>query len=163
MTAPLMRCTLVRLAPDEWYFIWTVHHLVVDRWSHAVLFAELRTLYAAYARGEQPAVGRPVAFRDYVEWTTRQDAAAAERFWRDELAGIREPTLLAGTGAPPARTRCTTRHTLASEVTARVRERAEQLRVTPAALLTAAVGLVIANRTGRDDVVCGITVSGRPP
>ena len=161
--APLMRCTLVRLAPDESYFIWTVHHLVVDRWSHAVLFSELCTLYAAYARGEQPALGRPVTFRDYVEWTTRQDEAAAEWFWREELAGVREPTLLAPAGPSTGHARRTTRHALSSDAMARVRERAAQLRITPAALLTAAVGLVIANRTGRDDVVCGITVSGRPP
>ncbi|MDF2776369.1 MAG: non-ribosomal peptide synthase/polyketide synthase, partial [Geminicoccaceae bacterium] len=161
--APLMRCTLVRLGPEQHYFIWTVHHLVVDRWSHTILFAELRALYGAYTRGGDPALGKPPAFRDYVEWTTRQDGAAAERFWREELADVRQPTLLAGAAASARQCRSSTRHVLAIDVTARARERAARFRITPATLLSSVVGLVIANRTGRRDVIYGITVSGRPP
>lgn len=161
--APLMRCTLARLGPEHHYFIWTVHHLIVDRWSHAILFAELRTLYGAYTRGEDPTLGTPPPFRDYVEWTTRQDEAAAERFWREELADVREPTLLAGAATSARQCRSTTRHVLAIDVTARAREHAARFKVTVAALLSSAVGVVIANRTGRRDVIYGITVSGRPP
>ena len=162
--APLMRCTLARLGPEHHYFIWAVHHLVVDRWSHAVLFADLRTLYAAFARSGAAAPGRAPAFREYIDWITRRDGAAAERFWRDELAGVREPTLLAGRAALTGRRRrLTTRRVLSAAVTARARECAAEWRTTPAAVLLSATGLLTAARTGRDDVVFGVTVSGRPP
>ncbi len=161
--APLMRCTLVRLSARHHYFIWAVHHLVVDRWSHAVLFAELRTLYSGYAGGEVPAPARAPAFRGYIEWITRRDRSAAEQFWRHELAGVREPTLLArpGVSAGGAR-RLTTRRVMPAHVTAGLRERASQWRTTPAAALLSAIAMLIAGRTKREDVVCGITVSGRP-
>ena len=162
--APLMRCTLVRLGPEHHYFIWAVHHLVVDRWSHAVLFADLRALYAGYATGAAPVLAPPAPFRGYIEWTTRQDRTAAERFWREELAGVHEPTLLAGNGAPPRLgARLTTRRTLSRDATALVLERAVQWRTTPGAVLLSAVALLTAIRAGRDDVLCGVTVAGRPP
>jgi thioesterase domain-containing protein len=162
--APLMRCTLVRLAADRHHFIWTVHHLVVDRWSHAVLFADLRALYGAHVAGAEPALGQAATFRDYIAWIARQDHVAAERFWRGEMSGVREPTLLApqGTAALTGR-RLTTRRVVPRDVTSEVRERAAAWRTTPATIVLAAVALVASSRTRRDDVMCGITVAGRPP
>jgi len=161
--APLMRCTLVRLAPEHHCFLWAVHHLVVDRWSHGVLFSDLRALYTTYAVGSPPTLGQPVKFRSYVGWIARQDGGAAERFWRAELAGVREPTLLAEVAGGPERgQRLTTKRELSRDVTASVRERAARWRTTPGAVLLSAVALMTAERTGRDDVLCGIAVSGRP-
>lgn len=162
--APLMRCTLIRLAPEHHYFLWAVHHLVVDRWSHAVLFGDLRTLYAAYVHGETPKLGRVAAYKRYIEWGVRQDRAVAERFWRAELAGVHAPLLLAGDGISTRRSqRLTTSRRISREATTAVRERAARWRTTPGAVLLSAIGLTIASRTGRDDVVYGVTVAGRPP
>ena len=162
--APLMRCTLVRLGPGRHYFIWTVHHLIVDRWSHGLLFADLRALYAAYAAGSAPALGPAAPFRRYIEWVAQQDRAAAEAFWRGELAELKEPTSLSRISPSAAHSRrLTARRTLSDDVTASVRARAAQWRTTPGVLLLSAVGLVLAGRTRRNDVICGVTVSGRPP
>jgi thioesterase domain-containing protein len=162
--APLMRCTLVRLEPDHHYFIWAVHHLIVDRWSHGVLFADLRALYAAFTTGNSPTLGQPGRFKGYIEWIARQDAAAAERFWRNELAGIVEPTLVLGDAVPASHTaRLTSCRVLSHDLTAAARQRAARWRTTPGALLLSAVALLVGARTAQDDVVCGVTVSGRPP
>lgn len=162
--APLMRCVLVRLAADRHRFLWAVHHLVVDRWSHGVLFADLKALYAAYTAGAAPTLSTPAPFGHYIEWIARQDPKGAERFWRAELAGVREPTLLGGTAAATGRgTRLTTSHTLSRDVTHGIRERAAGWRTTRSAVLLSAVALLVAEGTGHDDVLFGATVSGRPP
>ncbi|HUQ81693.1 MAG TPA: condensation domain-containing protein [Gemmatimonadaceae bacterium] len=161
--APLMRCTVARLAPEHHRFVWSIHHLVVDRWSHGVLFAELRALYDAHVRGVPVRLETPTRFRDYVDWVGKQDRAAAEMFWREELAGVREPTPLAA-DTPTARgARFTSTRALSSESTAALRERAARARTTPASLLLSAAGLLTARRNSRDDVVLGVTVGGRPP
>ena len=162
--APLMRCTLARLGPTQHRFVWTIHHLVVDRWSHAVLFGELRSIYAALLGGEAPRLAEAAPFRDYVAWIARQDPATAEQFWREELAGVGEPTLLAGEGPPQGRgRRSMTRHALSDDSTSAIHAAASRWRTTPAAVLLAATALLVARRTGRDDVVLGVTVAGRPP
>src|SRR5687767_7064171 len=44
--APLLRCTLVQLAPAEWQLLWCVHHIAADGLSMVVLGRELAQLYA---------------------------------------------------------------------------------------------------------------------
>ena len=56
--APLMRCALARLGGDRHHFVWTIHHLVVDRWSHGILFADLAELYRARLHGVASALPR---------------------------------------------------------------------------------------------------------
>jgi thioesterase domain-containing protein len=161
--APLMRCTLVRLGSERHLFLWAVHHLVIDRWSHAVLFSDLRTLYAAGAHGTECDLGAAAQFRDYVHWIARQDRETAEQFWRGELAGLHTPTLLAGERAAHGMVRrVTTPQRLSVETTAAVQTTAARWRTTPAGVLLAAIGLLVAARSG-DDVMFGVTVSGRPP
>ena len=159
--APLMRCTLVRLSGNHWHFIWTIHHLVVDRWSHGVLFTDLCTLYGAIRRGEEPQLPTALGFREYIAWLAAFDMHSAERFWTDALRGFTEPTLLAG-GRPRSSVaeRRTTRHMFASAVALRVR--AAQWRTTLGALILSAIGITFARRFGRNDVLFGVTVSGRP-
>jgi len=162
--APLMRCTIARLAPEHHRFLWAIHHLVVDRWSHGVLFSDLRARYAAYACGDTPQLDPAPQFREYVAWIAQQDRGAAERFWQEELSGVHEPTLLGiGVAAGRPRARLTTSRSLSRDATAALRERAGRWHTTPGAVLLSAVGLLLARRCARDDAICGVTVSGRPP
>ena len=162
--APLMRCTLARLGAEHHRFVWSIHHLVVDRWSHELLFADLASIYAALVRGDEPALGPVGGFRDYVAWLAEHDPGAAERFWRAELDGFTTPTLLApAAGRGPTAERRSTRRPIGLAATSALRERATAWRTTLGALVLAGIGLATARRVGRDDVLVGLTVSGRPP
>ncbi len=162
--APLMRCALVRLGPDHHRFVWTIHHLVVDRWSYAVLFEELRSLYIARVTGIPAQLPPAPRFRDYVSWLTQQDASAAERFWRAELADfvVTSPLARERPGAASA-ARTTTQRSVSAAVSLAVRRMAARWRATPGAVLQSAIALLLAERSGHDDVAFGVTVSGRPP
>ncbi len=92
--APLMRLSLVRMADEEHELVWTHHHLVQDGWSLGLIFRDAVALYDAHRRGERPMVREGKPFRDYVAWLERRDRGAAERFWRDALAGFEAPTRL---------------------------------------------------------------------
>lgn len=162
--APLMRCTLTRLADDRHHFIWSIHHLVVDRWSHGILFSELGALYDALVRGAEARLPPARGFREYVAWIAAREPQTAERFWREELRDFVEPTLLATRRVRIATAdRHTTRRSVASATTSMLRARAAHWRTTLGALILSAVGVAFARRLGRDDVLYGLTVSGRPP
>ncbi|MNE68543.1 Linear gramicidin synthase subunit D [compost metagenome] len=62
----------------------------MDGWSNAQLLGEVLQYYAGVAL-ERPA-GR---YRDYIDWLQRQDAEQSERFWRQQLQHLCEPTRLA--------------------------------------------------------------------
>ena len=48
---PLLRLTLIRTASDIWQFVWSVHHLLVDRWSGVQVLSEIKEALGALRRG----------------------------------------------------------------------------------------------------------------
>ncbi|HEX5720801.1 MAG TPA: amino acid adenylation domain-containing protein [Thermoanaerobaculia bacterium] len=162
-TAPLFRLRLIRLEDGVWRHVWTQHHLLLDGWSISRLLQELFIAYAAFRRGESPVLPPSRPFREYVEWLLRRDPGEAEAFWRSELAGLSAPTDLGGSTA--------LRHDfggrgrldalLDSESTTALTELARRHRLTLNTFIQGAWALLLARRSGEEDVVFGVVVSGR--
>jgi amino acid adenylation domain-containing protein/non-ribosomal peptide synthase protein (TIGR01720 family)/FkbM family methyltransferase len=65
----LLRACLFRLADAEHVLCLAVHHIACDGWSFGLFADELRTLYAAFVRGEAfPLPELPVQYVDYSVW-----------------------------------------------------------------------------------------------
>ncbi|GGR89683.1 hypothetical protein GCM10010252_30740 [Streptomyces aureoverticillatus] len=162
--APLARMSLVKLAADRFDLVFTAHHVLFDGWSLPLLMRDLLHLYAS--AGDATALGRARDYRDFLTWLSRYDKEAAATAWAAELAGIDEPTLLAQ-GAPeaePAAADVALADVPLSAETARaLARRAAELGVTLNTAVQCAWAVTLAGLTGRQDVVFGTTVSGRPP
>ncbi|MFJ9938094.1 amino acid adenylation domain-containing protein [Streptomyces virginiae] len=158
---PLLRLMLARRGPEDHLLVVTVHHILVDGWSMPLLVGDLLALYEADGGPGGPGAVRP--YKDYLRWLKAQDAPAAEVAWRRALASLDGPTLVAeaDTGRLPVRPGVH-RLELTAEATARLTGAARRLGTTPSTLVQAAWGLLLGSLTGRDDVVFGLTVSGRP-
>ena len=122
----------------------------------------LRELFALYAAAGDPAALPPArAYREHLAWLAAQDAAIARDAWKQALAGLPGPTLVAPAAAPleqPARRSVV----LPGDVSTRLTELARRRGVTLNTVLQTLWGLVLATATGTADVVFGTTVSGRP-
>ncbi|MFD6471331.1 amino acid adenylation domain-containing protein [Streptomyces goshikiensis] len=158
---PLLRMALARRGPDDHLLIVTVHHVLVDGWSMPLLVGDLLALYE---NGGDLAALPPVRpYREYLAWLRRQDAPAAEGAWRGALAGLDGATLVAP--SDPSRTSVRPgvhRLELSEGATAGLKAAARRLGTTPSTVIEAAWGLLLGSLTGRQDVVFGLTVSGRP-
>ncbi|UED85078.1 non-ribosomal peptide synthetase [Streptomyces profundus] len=159
---PLLYFTLVKLAADRWSLILNNHHILLDGWSTPLLLNEL---FTAYQRGGDPA-GLPQVppYREYLTWLSRQEQAAGEAAWRQVLDGVTEPTLI----APPESSRTSATPVqwetqLPDELYSRLQETARARGVTLNTVMQAAWAVLLGRLTGRDDVVFGATVAGRPP
>ncbi|MGW3210311.1 amino acid adenylation domain-containing protein [Streptomyces sp. NPDC001135] len=162
---PLIRFTLISLGDGGHRFLFTAHHILLDGWSRALLIGELFELYGLIRAGrDETALPAVAPYRDYLAWVAAQDRTAAEHAWRQVLDGVDEPTLLA---APdPAREPVApgrTRVELPADETARLTRWARERGITVNTVVQAAWAIVLGRLTGRDDVVFGGTVSGRPP
>ncbi|MCL8011965.1 non-ribosomal peptide synthetase [Streptomyces sp. AS02] len=160
---PLLRLTLVRRAADRWLLVLTNHHLLLDGWSIPLVVRELLQLYAAQlAPGSTAPLPAVRPYRDFLAWLASRDREASADAWREALAGA-SPTVLAPAAAglvpvPPEL------HTLrlTEELTGRVQEFARSRGVTVNTVVQGLWALLLARLTGRDDVVFGATVAGRP-
>ncbi|MFI0982765.1 amino acid adenylation domain-containing protein [Streptomyces sp. NPDC021093] len=159
---PLMRFTLVRLGAERHRLVMTSHHMLLDGWSVPVLVRELFTLYEG--GGDDSALSRPVPHRSYFGWLAQQDDARSETAWREALDGLAGPTLAFSADPSrvpgmPARAKTSLPADFAADLDALVRDRG----LTANHLVQMAWSLVLARLTGRDDMVFGTLVSGRPP
>ncbi|HET9380520.1 MAG TPA: amino acid adenylation domain-containing protein, partial [Streptomyces sp.] len=164
--APLTRITLAALPGDEVLLLWSSHHLVLDGWSTGQLLTEVCERYAALTGGrEAPApVRRP--FSDFLRWLHEQDEEAAEAYWTRVLAGFPARTPLPYDRTPAeahrARAARVAHRELDGHLSARLRETAARAGLTVNTVVEGAWALLLARHGGRDDVVFGTTVSGRP-
>lgn len=158
---PLLRFSLVRLTSNQSRLVFICHHILLDGWSMPVLIRELFALYAN--GGDGRALPRVTPYRDYLAWLKASDHAAAERAWREVLAGLQEPTRLAPARLTTSTPQETLAWTLSETLTRALNQQARKQRLTLNILVQGAWGLLLSHLTGRDDVVFGVTVAGRSP
>ena len=158
---PLCRLMLIRLGDDRDRLVLS-HHLVLwDGWSAALVVDQLFTLYAR--DGDDRDLPPAGSYREHLAWLAAQETEPAHRAWREALAGLAEPTLVApeATLTPVVPQRC--RADLPAPLGERMRAAVRRHGLTLNTLCGAAWGLVLGGLLGRTDVVFGMTVSGRNP
>jgi amino acid adenylation domain-containing protein len=158
---PLLRFTLVKIAADDYRLVMTNHHILIDGWSLAVMIDDL---FALYASGGDPAgLPKVTPYRDFVTWMSKQDSAASLRVWQVALAGVDQPTLVAPDAVLGSELPARTDVEVDPELGAQLKQLVQSTGLTANVLVQAAWASVLAAITGRDDVVFGTLVSGRPP
>ncbi|HEX3994309.1 MAG TPA: amino acid adenylation domain-containing protein, partial [Acetobacteraceae bacterium] len=159
---PLLRFTLMRLPADRHRLVVTNHHILMDGWSLPIFVRELLTIYARKGNAD---VLPPVApYRNYLAWIATQDRAAAISAWQEALAGLEEATRLVpfDPGRAPVAPDHVTLEFSETQTTALTQQaRAQGLTINT--YIQAAWGILLGRLTGRNDVVFGVTVAGRPP
>ncbi|MFE3262527.1 amino acid adenylation domain-containing protein, partial [Nocardia sp. NPDC059229] len=159
---PLIRYTLVRTAANSYQLAVANHHILLDGWSMPLLMQDLLVLYATHS---DTAVLPPVrSYRYFLEWVAQQDRPASLAAWQRSLHGVSEPTLLTRPDAGREITALSGEYffDLDEAATARLTGLAADLGVTPNTVLQVAWGILLGRLTGREDVLFGTTVSGRP-
>ncbi|WP_411116994.1 amino acid adenylation domain-containing protein [Streptomyces sp. 058-1L] len=150
-TGPLMRYTLIRTGAGRSVLVQTVHHIIADGWSVPPM---LRTLLAEYhAQGSVYPVG---GYRDYVGWLAGQDQDESDRIWREELAGLPGPSLVAE-GHTPSERFADIAAEPADDIDIAARSAGVPLSVAVHSAWAVTLGGILRGR----DVVFGSTVSGR--
>ncbi|HET8841424.1 MAG TPA: amino acid adenylation domain-containing protein, partial [Ktedonobacteraceae bacterium] len=163
---PLLRLTVIQLAEDTFSVIWTSHHIIMDGWSRSLLLKEIFERYQLFSQGQfLPAKsGRP--YRDYIDWWQRK-SVQSEPFWRELLKGKITPTSLDPgvfhKQAPnDGEQRVVLQGEISTEVWNQLRSLARQFHITASTLLEGAFALLLSYYSDEQDILFGVTVSGRP-
>ncbi|QHQ82225.1 hypothetical protein GPJ55_23155 [Bacillus subtilis] len=109
-----------------------------------------------------PAV-RP--YKDFIDWLQKQDQEKAQEFWKHYMSGVGEATPLPGDGEQ-ASDEGAGIDQISIKLTPEMQQKLEKMtgtqKVTMSTLIQAAWGLLLHLHSGSEDVVFGVTVSGRP-
>jgi amino acid adenylation domain-containing protein len=166
---PLLRVTLMKLAPQEHVILLVMHHIVSDGWSMGVFYRELTALYQGFATGRPaPLPAVPVQYADYAVW--QRDRLRGETlekqlaYWKERLAGapaaLELPT---DRPRPPVQTvRGATEPLLISkDLLSRVKALCQGTGSTPFMVLLAAFQAVLFRYSGQEDLCVGTPIAGR--
>ncbi|MGZ5008933.1 MAG: amino acid adenylation domain-containing protein [Methylobacter sp.] len=157
--APLMRWTLAQMPDGLWRLLWTHSHILLDGWSVALIIKDVLHSYNALLAAQTPRLQQAAQYRDYIAWLESQDRQQAQRFWRESLQDAEPGALVTERTGQQGYLEMFDQVPEAD--CAALQQLAQQSGVTLNTLVQAAWALVVAERSGNDDVLFGITVSGR--
>ncbi|WP_406143266.1 amino acid adenylation domain-containing protein [Streptomyces sp. NBC_01012] len=150
-TGPLMRYTLIRAGSGRNVLVQTVHHIIADGWSVPPMLRALLREY--HAPGSRYPLG---GFPDYVRRLAELDDDESDRVWREQLAGLPGPSLVAE-GHTPSDRFADTAVEPDDDIDAAARSAGVPLSVAVHSAWAVTLGGILRGR----DVVFGSTVSGR--
>jgi amino acid adenylation domain-containing protein len=166
---PLLRATLLKLAPQEHVVLLVMHHVVSDGWSMGVFYRELAALYQGFAGGgPAPLPELPVQYADYAAW--QRDWLRGEvlerqlAYWKERLAGapaaLEMPT---DRPRPPVQTvrGATEPFLISGPLLARLKALCQREGCTLYMALLAAFQTLLHRYSGQEDVCVGSPVAGR--
>ncbi|MDJ0674318.1 MAG: amino acid adenylation domain-containing protein [Calothrix sp. MO_167.B42] len=166
---PLMSFAMMRLDDCTWQWVWNHHHILVDGWSLPILFQEVLTIYQSTVQGVSPSLAPVAPYRHYIQWLASHHEGSAQQFWRENLAGIDKPTRLLFSSLPHGESE---ENQVAYEKVdlhlgelefANLQKMAQSQRLTLNTLAQGAWALILQKYGAEQDVLFGVTVSGRPP
>lgn len=159
--APPIRFCVLHLEDDYHLFSWTFHHVLLDGWSLALVLEQVFAAYRQLGRGEALQVVATRPYRNFIDWLTLR-TGNSEPFWRAHLAGFETRTRLARGDTTRAEVRPQAfERKLDASTTKALDVFCRGQRITQSTLMQAAFALLLGRYTLTDDVLFGITLSGR--
>ncbi|MDJ0836038.1 MAG: non-ribosomal peptide synthase/polyketide synthase [Acidobacteriota bacterium] len=166
-TGPLWRVLMLRLEPDAWMLVFTMHHIISDGWSMSVLTREFTEIYAALLTGETPDLQpMSIQYADFAVWQREQPEERMEAqsaYWRKRLAGapsmvdLKPDFIATGSGRPRGEV---VLH-FDPETTERLTAMGRLHEATLYMVLLAGFKLLLQRMTGSEDLVIGSPVANR--
>jgi len=168
---PLLRVRLLKRSQSEQALLLSLHHIIADQWSLAILLNDLGVLYEG-ERTNTPIVlpDLPAQYADYVRWQKEilSDESGAQllSYWEKQLAG-ELPILNLPTDRPrPAvKSYQGAAHTfrLNTDLTSSLKVLGYALEATLYMTLMAAFQVLLYTYTDQEDILIGTTTTGRGP
>ncbi|RKH39334.1 non-ribosomal peptide synthase/polyketide synthase, partial [Corallococcus sicarius] len=167
--APLLRALLLRLESGRHVLALTVHHIVADGASMAVLVRELSELYEAFRADRSPALpGLPVQYADFAHWQRQwlqgPVLEAQLDWWREQLRDMPQALELPTDRPRPAAQSfrgAAVPVRLPVELTQELHAFCRREGVTPFMVLLAAFQVLLHRHSGQEDVGVGSPIAGR--
>ena len=166
---PLVKAKLLKLGPQEYVLILTMHHIITDGWSMDVFIQEATELYEAFSNGRpSPLAELELQYADFAVWQreTLRGQALDEQlsYWKNELGG-RLPVLELPTDRPrsPMGNQAgeVQELILDEELTKSLKALCLRDRVTLFMTLLASFATLLFRYTGQQDILIGSPIANR--
>ena len=156
------RIKLYQFSEEEAYMLMSSFSIIYDGWSNSIMLKEFFTNYNQLIDGKMIQHQEKRQYKDYIKWLRAQPQEMYQEFWRNYLAGHKGKKdnfsqLQKKVG------QCNSyQFILPNDIERKIKDYLAQTQVTLAALIYSMWALWYYKEESIDDVVFGVTVSGRP-
>ncbi len=169
-TGPLIRAKLFQLRDDEFIFVLTLHHIIVDGWSIGIMLREISSLYEAFLDGEDsPLPDLTIQYADFAYWQRQwlqTDIFKDQlQYWKTKLAHCNAMLQLPTDRPRPAFTSFRgDRHfiRISEQLTSQFKQLCEQEQVTQFMGLMAVFQTLLSRYSNQSDICVGTPIANRP-
>jgi amino acid adenylation domain-containing protein len=166
--APLMRVTVFQCGDSDWRWVWSFHHILLDGWSLAQVCRELLVCYQSLVDESKLALPEPEPYYRYIEWLMENGQETKTKlYWEEQLGDFTEPNVWAGNRIVQIAKQRAASHKeilvlLSVNDTDQLQSWGRTQHLTLNSLILGAWAQLARCYCSTDDVVFGVTVSGRP-
>ncbi len=157
------RIKLCKVEKDRYEIIISNHHILYDGWSNGIILEEFSNAYFELLHQKTPLKPVKGKFKDYIRWLQNQDAEKQDKFWKEYLEGFDTLTEIsvkrAGGKEITGSANCELK--LKKDFKEKLESFTRENKITLAALLYSAYGILLQKYNNSSDVIFGTTVSGR--
>ncbi|WP_162309047.1 non-ribosomal peptide synthetase [Brevibacillus antibioticus] len=163
---PLLRFSVIKVAPKQYKLIRSYHHIIMDGWSQSVFTQELFSIYSQMKRNTPLHLSPVQPFQVYIDWINKQNKKEAYKHWQRYLQSYEETVTLPIYGTPrkvDTYIRSETCFDFSEDIQYKLSNLAKQHRTTLSTVMHMLWGLLLQKYNHVNDVVFGSVVSARPP
>ncbi|MEO1049777.1 MAG: amino acid adenylation domain-containing protein [Bacteroidota bacterium] len=165
---PLLRIRLIKLAEDNYIFIFVMHHIISDGQSLEVLQRDFIALYNAFAEDKAHNL-KPLSiqYKDFTAWQNEQvddkDLKSKGAYWREQLDEIKPLELRTDHTRPLQKTYngATEGIIIAQELVAGLNDIIKEAKATKFMGLASIVNTLLYRYIGQEDITIGFPILGR--
>jgi len=158
-----MRITLIKIQKNEFEMIISNHHIIYDGWSNGIIVKEFVEAYRRLYKGLELEYAEKTKFKEYIKWNQAQDRAAQKNYWKKYLEGYSQKISIPRKKSIQKNSDKMGKYQIEIDkaTTDAIEVFCRSEKTTMANLLNIAWGLLLQRYNNTDDVVFGITISGR--
>ncbi|RMI30539.1 non-ribosomal peptide synthetase [Nocardia stercoris] len=161
----LVATAIVRVGDRHYLLYCRSHHVALDGYGAMMIVNRIAALYTAALNGDAITPDQAADIRVLYEadrsYRESKRFADDREYWVNRLDGVSAESSLAAGQAPACADSVVAITELPAVTVGRIDSAAKALSASPAAVVIAAFGCYLARKTGRDEVLVNIPVSGR--
>ncbi|WP_145719749.1 non-ribosomal peptide synthetase, partial [Chitinophaga japonensis] len=160
-----MRLSVLDLGNQEYEFVWSHHHILMDGWCTGILVNEFYKIYHSLVNRETPVLDNLQPYVNYIRWLSLRDRAGSLQYWEQYLSGYSNLSgipLKENNGGKASYTPKEAHLVLGAGQLSSIQALCRQLGITENTFIQCAWGYLLSRYNNTRDVVFGSVVSGRP-
>ncbi|MBU3198529.1 condensation domain-containing protein [Clostridium estertheticum] len=159
-----LRINLCKVTAEEYIMIVSSYNIIYDGWSNGILLKELIDCYDELYGGNKPKEIAKIKYKEFLMWIKKRNTNEEEKYWKRYLEGYNckmENFSEIQSNSSEVENK-SYKHKISAVLEEQITKYIVNEQITLATLIYTAWAILLFKNNNINDVVFGMTVSGRP-